>query len=147
MALAYLRWARTFGCTGRDARWRIIECARAWIPDMGITQSLPKLMRADQAKRLMMTAEMVTGERAAALGLVTELAEDPMADARALAAGIAARSPDAVAGIKRLVGQELMDLPQARLAVEAALQAPIIGAPNQVEAVAANMQKRPPRFR
>lgn len=130
-----------------DARLSIMESRWGLIPDMGITQSLPRLMRADHAKRLMMTAEMVTGERAAALGLVTELAEDPMADARALAAGIAARSPDAVAGIKRLV-DSTWTLPEGEgLAVEAALQAPIIGAPNQVEAVAANMQKRPPRFR
>lgn len=129
-----------------DARLSIMEAKWGLIPDMGISQSLPKLMAADRAKMLMMTAEMISGERALAEGLVTEVAEDPLARAREIAAAIVGRSPDAVSGIKRLVEEVWTMAPGEGLSREAEIQAPIIGAPNQMEAVMANMQKRAPKF-
>ena len=129
-----------------DARLAVLEAKWGMIPDMGISQNLPKLMPADKAKELMMTARMVSGEEAAAIGLVTRLADDPMAAARALAEEIKGRSPEAVAGVKRLVEETWTMAPGEGLAVEAAIQAPIIGAPNQIEAVMANLQKRAPKF-
>ena len=54
-----------------DARLSIMEAKWGMIPDMGISQSLPKLMRADLAKKLMMTARVFSGEEALGLGLVT----------------------------------------------------------------------------
>ncbi len=130
-----------------DARLSVMEAKWGLIPDMGISQSLPKLMRADQAKELMMTARMVSGEAAAALGLVTRVEADPVAAARALAGEIAGRSPEAVAGVKRLVERVWTMGPGEGLAVEAEIQAPIIGGANQIEAVMANFQKREPKFR
>ncbi len=142
-----LALAADFRIARADARLSIMEAKWGMIPDMGITQSLPKLMRADQAKELMMTARMLSGTEALELGLVTRLADDPMHAARDLAQAFAAKSPDAIAGIKRLVDRT-WSLPEGEgLAIEAALQAPIIGAPNQIEAVMANLQKRAPRFR
>ncbi len=128
------------------ARLAIMEAKWGLIPDMGITQNLPKLMPADKAKELMMTARMISGEEAAGLGLVTRLANDPLAAARELAEEIKGRSPDAVNGIKRLVDQAWTMAPGEGLRLEAELQASIIGAPNQIEAVMANMQKRAPNF-
>ncbi|MDJ0826545.1 MAG: crotonase/enoyl-CoA hydratase family protein [Rhodobacter sp.] len=142
-----LALAADFRIATPDARLSIMEAKWGIVPDMGITQSLPKLMPADQAKALMMTARMVSGQEAADLGLVTRLADDPLAAARALADEIRTRSPEAVAGIKRLV-EEGWGLPPAEgLRLEAQIQAPILGAPNQIEAVMANFQKRTPKFR
>jgi enoyl-CoA hydratase/carnithine racemase len=129
-----------------DARLSIMEAKWGLIPDMGITQSLPRLMRADQAKDLMMTARMVSGDEALDVGLVTRLADDPLDAARALAREISGRSPDAVAGIKRLVDQAWTLPPGEGLRLEARLQDPILGGANQIEAVMANLQKRPPKF-
>jgi len=72
------------------------------IPDMSITQTLPRLVGIDVAKELTFTGRMFSGEEALRLGVVTRLAEDPLADAQALAAEIAMKSPDAVRGAKRL---------------------------------------------
>lgn len=129
-----------------DARLAVMEAKWGMIPDMGITQSLPKLMAADRAKELMMTARMISGDEAAALGLVTRLADDPPAAARALAEEISGRSPEAVAGIKRLVDTAWTMPPGEGLRLEAEIQAPILGSANQIEAVMAGLARRTPEF-
>ncbi|MEO0487703.1 MAG: crotonase/enoyl-CoA hydratase family protein [Pseudomonadota bacterium] len=134
-----------FRIAAPDARMSIMESRWGLVPDMGITQSLPKLMRADQAKLLMMTAQELNGAEALQMGLVTEVSETPLERARTLAAELATRSPGALAGAKRLV-DEAWQCGTDALKLEAELQAALIGSPNQMEAVMANMQKRPPKF-
>ena len=141
-----LALAADFRIARADARLSIMEAKWGLIPDMGISQNLPKLMRADQAKELMMSARMFDGAEAERLGLVTRLADDPVGAAREMAVQLAGKSPEAVAGIKALVDR-VWTMPASKgLAVEAEIQAPIIGSANQIEAVMANMQKRPPKF-
>ena len=134
-----------FRIASPEARMSIMESKWGLIPDMGITQSLPKLLRADQAKMLMMTARMMSGEEAAELGLVTELSDDPLTRAQTLAAELATKSPDAQRDAKRLV-EEAWGGGEQALKLEAELQAALMGSPNQMEAVMSNMQKRPPKF-
>ncbi len=135
-----------FRIAAPDTRLSIMEIKWGLVPDMGLTQSLPKLLRADQAKDLMMTGRILTAPEALALGLVTRLAEDPLAEARRFAAELAARSPEAIQGAKRLV-EEVWNAPKAEgLKLEARLQADIIASPNQIEAVMANVQRRTPKF-
>ncbi len=129
------------------ARFSIMEAKWGLIPDMGITQSLPKLMRADQAKRLMMTADVFHADQAQAWGLITQLSDDPMAAALELARSLESRSPDAVAAAKALVDQCWSMPPGEGLVLEGALQAGLIGTPNQMEAVMAGMAKRPANFK
>ena len=64
--------------------------------------TLKQLVGADTAKLLTMTARKVSGKEAHDLGLVTELAADPVAAAHDLARELAERSPDALAAAKRL---------------------------------------------
>lgn len=129
-----------------SARLSIMEARWGLIPDMGLTRFLPGLMRADRALELILTARVLEAPEAEALGLVTRLAEEPLTEARALARAIAARNPDAARGAKALVRQSWPGSDDS-LALEARLQAAIIGSANQMEAVAAELQKRPPRFR
>ena len=68
-----------------DARLSVMESRWGLVPDMGITSTLPRLVRADVAKELTYTGRIVSGEEAAALGLVTRVDDDPLAAARALA--------------------------------------------------------------
>jgi len=128
-----------------DARISIMEAKWGLIPDMGITQSLPKLVRADQAKLMMMSAGQMSGREALAAGLVTEVADDPLARAQDLAETLAKKSPDALAGAKRLA-EEAWGGGAEALKLEADLQAALMGSPNQMEAVMSNMQKRPAKF-
>lgn len=80
----------------------VMEAKWGLVPDMTGSVSLRELVPIDVAKRLTMTAEVFSGERALALGLVTELADDPLAAAEELAREVSARSPDAAASAKRL---------------------------------------------
>ena len=130
-----------------DARFSIMEARYGLVPDMSITATLPDLLPRDVALELTLTSRVLDAAEAHALGLVTRLAEDPLASARELAATIAARSPDAVRATKRLFNEAWRADAARGLRLEEALQVPLIGAPNQLEAVAAALEQRPPRFR
>lgn len=129
-----------------DAKLSIMEMHWGLIPDMGLTKLLPGLMRADQALELILSAEQIDGNRAKELGLVTQVTAEPLSAARALAKAITARNPQAVRGAKALV-RTAWPGDDTALALEARLQAAIVGTPNQVEAVRAGMEKRTPKFR
>jgi len=135
-----------FRIAAPDARLSIMESRWGLIPDMGISRSLPKLVRADQAKELMMTAKILSAGEALEIGLLTRVAQNPLGAAQEMAQDLATRNPAALAGAKTLVEQAwLMDAAQS-LSLEALLQAEILGSPNQLEAVMATMQKRPGNF-
>ena len=123
----------------------IMETRWGLIPDMGLTKRLPALMRADQALELILTARVLDATEAQALGLVTRLSDEPLDSARQIARSIATRSPEAVRGAKELV-RAAWPGGDAHLALEARLQAAIIGSANQIEAVMAGLQRRAPRF-
>lgn len=129
-----------------DTQLSIMETRWGLIPDMGLTKLLPGVMRADQALELILTARVIAATEAQSLGLITRLADDPLETARETARAIAARSPEAIRGAKALV-RAAWPGGDAHLALEARLQAAIIGSPNQIEAVMAGMQKRAPTFR
>ena len=129
-----------------DARLSVMEVKWGLIPDMSITRTLPRLVSIDVAKELTFTGRVVQGTEARELGLVTKLADDPLAAARELAAEIADRSPDAVRGAKRLFNASWTGLADETLALEAEIQSSLIGSPNQLAAVTAGLQKQPARF-
>ena len=92
------------------------------------------------------TARVLSGSEAVELGLATHLSDTPREAAYELALEIAGRSPNAVRAAKRLLDTAPVVSPQAGLELEAELQRQIIGKPNQIEAVMANLQKREPDF-
>jgi enoyl-CoA hydratase/carnithine racemase len=129
-----------------DARLSIMESRWGLIPDMGITRSLPRLVGIDVAKELTYSGRVVGAEEALRLGLVTELADDPLARAQEIAATWAARSPDAVQRAKRLFDQAWTMEAGAALVLEETLQLELLGSPNQLEAVRAGLAKETPTF-
>ncbi|PPB82347.1 enoyl-CoA hydratase/carnithine racemase [Albidovulum inexpectatum] len=130
-----------------DARLSVMEARWGLIPDMGISQSLPRLVRADQAKDLIMTARVLSADEALAMGLVTRIDDTPLAAARDLAATLMQTSPDALRAAKRLVDRAWSLPPGEGLRIEAELQAEIIGGPNQIESVMSRMAGRAPKYR
>jgi enoyl-CoA hydratase/carnithine racemase len=129
-----------------DARLAVLEVKWGLIPDMAITRTLPRLVGIDVAKELAYTGRMISGSEAHALGLVTHLADDPLAGAQALAAEIATRSPDAVRGMKRLFDESWTGSTEETLRLEADIQLGLLGTPNQLAAVTAGMAKQPAQF-
>ena len=129
-----------------DARLSIMEIKWGLIPDMCATQSLRRLVRLDVAKELTFTGRVIDGREALALGLVTHVSETPLDDALALAREIAGRSPDAVRAAKQLWNTTDRCTTEEAFGIEESTQRSLIGTPNQVEAVRANMKKRAPAF-
>jgi enoyl-CoA hydratase/carnithine racemase len=129
-----------------DTQLSVREVHWGLVPDMTGTLMLSQLVRADIAKELVFTARMFDGREAYAIGLATKLSDDPHADAMAMAAEIAGRSPDAVRGAKALINGLLHDKAADQFAAERRVIGSLIGQPNQVEAVMANFEKRAAAF-
>src|ERR1700743_3012729 len=130
-----------------DAKLSIMKIKWGLVPDMGITQTLPRLLPIDVAKELTFTGRIVSGSEALALGLVTRNRDDPLASALALAEEIAQKSPDAIRAAKRLYAQTwASDDSAGALKLESELQAGLIGKPNQIAAVVAGMSGGQPVF-
>lgn len=129
-----------------ETRLSIMEVKWGLVPDMGGTPIMRALAREDVLRELSYTGRIFSGEEALGLGFATRVSADPHADALALAAEIAQRSPDAIRGTKELLNA-LGDASDAEaLLRESQVQDRIIGRPNQVEAVMAALEKRPARF-
>jgi len=129
------------------AQLSVMEIKWGLIPDMTGSQTLRRLVRLDVAKELTFTGRIIFGNEAAALGLATHVSENPHDDALTLAREIAAKSPDAIRAGKQLLNSAgLVSLAEG-LSLEERLQLSLIGKPNQMEAVQANVQKRAPSFR
>jgi enoyl-CoA hydratase/carnithine racemase len=129
-----------------DAELSIMEIKWGLVPDMTGTQTLRRLVRLDVAKELTFTGRIVGGREAEALGLVTRACDGPRARALEVARGIAEKSPDAVRAAKALLNASGVVGVEEGLRFEAELQRNLLGSPNQIEAVTANFEKRPPRF-
>jgi enoyl-CoA hydratase/carnithine racemase len=130
-----------------DARLSIMEIKWGLIPDMAGTQTLRRIARLDVIKELVFTGRIISGEEAFELGLATHLSETPLADAMRLAREIATKSPDAVRAAKRLFNESGLGSVQDGFLLESQLQKKLIGSPNQVEAVRANLEKSAPVFK
>ena len=130
-----------------DTRLSVMEMKWGLVPDMGGMVLMPRLMRSDVIRRLTYTAETVSAALGLDWGLVSEVAEDPLSAARALAAVIAGKSPSAVRAAKRLIGVAESGVGEDTvLMAESREQADLIGKPHQMEVIAANMGKRAADF-
>lgn len=131
----------------RDATLAIMEMKWGLIPDMGGMVLLPRIARDDVIRLMTYTATPIVADQAERWGLVTELAEDPLTRAQALAAEIAGKSPSAIRAAKALIGKAQSGATEAEvLLAESRAQADLIGKAHQMEVIAANMAKRAPRF-
>jgi enoyl-CoA hydratase/carnithine racemase len=125
-------------------RLSVMEMKWGIVPDMAGYALWRGNVRDDVLRELAYTAREFSAEEAQAFGFVTRLAEDPHAEALALAQAIAGRNPHAIRAAKRLSNLEADA--GATLLAESREQGALLRTPNQMEAVIANMQKRPPNF-
>ncbi len=129
-----------------DTQLSVMEIRYGLIPDMSISQTLLKLVRPDVARELIYTGRILGAAEAHTLGLVTRVVDDPLTDARALAATIAAQSPQAIRAAKALCDQTPQLAPAEALARETALQLPLLGTANQQAAMQAALTRQPATF-
>ena len=129
-----------------DVKMSILEIKWGLIPDMSLSQTLRDLVSLDVAKELTFTGRVLNGEQAKELGLVTHVDANPLERALALAEEIASKSPDAVRAGKKLLEETWHADERFGLELEDSLQRELIGTPNQIEAITANFENRPPSF-
>ena len=124
----------------------IMELRWGLVPDMGATPFLQKLLGDDVARELTYTNRVILAEEAKEIGLVTRVCESPVEEALKVAAEIADRNPAAIRAAKRLLNNAAFEGAAETLLAESVEQDAIIGSPNQVEAVMANLEQRKPKF-
>lgn len=130
-----------------DLKMAVMEMKWGIVPDMGGMVLLPHLVRSDVLRRLTYTAMPVGAEQAERWGLVTEIAEDPLAAAQALADIIALKSPAAIRAAKQLIAVgEGTERDADILLAESRAQSGLIGTPEQMEVIAAQFAGRAPKF-
>lgn len=129
-----------------DTTLSIMETKWGLVPDMAGVALMRLFARDDVIRELTYSARSFSGTEAVGFGFATRTAADPLAEALALARDIAGRNPDAIRAAKRLFAINGSADLGAILLAESREQAPLIGSPNQIEAVRANLEKRAPHF-
>jgi len=129
-----------------DAMLSIMEITWGLIPDMAGMLLMRDLARPDVIAELAFTGRVFSGREADRHGFVTRLCDEPIASALACAEEIAARNPDAVRAMKRVLSIQDQALATEILLAEASEQAALIGSRNQLEAVVAKLDNRAPLF-
>lgn len=129
-----------------NTRFSIMEIKWGLVPDMAGLAIWRNLAREDVLRELTYTGRQFEADEALRHGLITRIADDPRAAALDLAGEIAAKSPDAVRGSKRLFNLAANADTADILLAESDEQREIMRSPNQIEAVMANMAKRKAMF-
>lgn len=130
-----------------DAKLSLMEMKWGLVPDLGGMITLPPLVRSDVLRLMTYTAQPIPAELGERWGLVTRLADDPLAAALAVAKDIASKSPSAIRAAKRLIDVAETQDREAVLLQESRESAGLIGKPDQMEVIAAQMQGRAPTFK
>ncbi|MDO5030397.1 MAG: enoyl-CoA hydratase-related protein [Corynebacterium sp.] len=110
--------------------------------DCGMSALLPRMVSDAKARELLFFDKKVLADEALDLGLVTEVVADPVARARELATQFASGPTMAFKEIKALLRRDTLAAADA----EADAQARLAVSADHKEAVAAFLEKRPPRF-
>ena len=129
-----------------DTRCAVMEAKWGLVPDMAGYALWRTTVRDDVLRELAYTAREFSGTEAHAMGFVPHLSDDPHVYAMGIARAIAARSPDAVRGMKRLSNLAAHATDADILVAESVEQAAIMRTPNQIESVRAGMEKRAGAF-
>lgn len=133
-----------------DAAFSLKEADLAIVADVGSLQRLPYLIGEGRLRELAFTARQFDAAEAQAMGLVNRVYAD-VAQLRdgvhTIAAGIAAKSPLTVRGIKQVLNHGRDHGVADGLDYVATWNAAMLLSDDTREAIAAAMQKRQPRFK
>jgi enoyl-CoA hydratase/carnithine racemase len=127
-------------------RIAIMEMKWGLVPDVAGMALWRTQVADDVLREMIYTNRVFDGTEAKALGFATHVSDDPLTHALELAREIAGKNPQAVRGAKRLCNLAAEASDAELLQAESDEQIKVMRTPNQVEAVMAEMQKRPPVF-
>lgn len=125
-----------------DSELSIMEAKWGLVPDMAGLVGLRQVMTKDKAMLLSLSAEVIAAKEALSLGLVTQIADNPMAQAKTLAEQIKATSPDAAAAIKLSINRSWSASIRSLLARESWSQVRLLLGKNRI--IAAIRQTKDP---
>ncbi|WP_040167501.1 enoyl-CoA hydratase/isomerase family protein [Microbacterium gorillae] len=115
--------------------------------DLGISWILPRLIGFTAAADVFFRARTLSGTEALELGFATEVADDPLARAREVAAEIAERAPLGVLHTKQLLNASLqVGALREHMETERRTQVLLSFSEDYAEAAVAFHQKREPKF-
>lgn len=135
-------------CTA-DATFSIHETKIAIVADIGTLQRISTIVGKGMAREMAFTGKRVAADRALACGLVNEVYADHdalLAGAREMAGEIAANSPLAVQGAKRVLQYSEEHSIEDGLEFVAQWNSSFLHSRDLVEAMTAFMEKRDPEF-
>jgi len=133
---------------GRSARVGFTFLRIGFVPDWGTLHTLGRRVGPARARQLFLDPQLMDAERALAIGLADEAADDGRVQDTALATAVrlAGQAPRAYALTKRLLQTLPADLDGA-LEAELIAQQSCFAGPEFREGVAAFLARRPPDFR
>ena len=119
------------------------------LPGAGGTQRLPRLVGLGRAKELILTADLVEAEQAAAMGLVNRVVprEDLPKATKELAMKLASRAPVAVRLAKAALNLSARVPLDSGLAYEILAQTILFETRDKREGISAFLEKRKPQFK
>ena len=131
-----------------QAQMALPEAKVGLLPCAGGTQNLAWLVGEGWAKRMILCGERLKADKAQQIGLVEEVVPSGTAldAALALAAKVAEQSPSAVSACKKLIQQGRTGSIAAALPLERELFVGLFDTKDQVESVAAFLEKRTPQW-
>jgi len=131
-----------------NATFGLPEVRSAIIPGQGGTQRLPRALPPSVAYEMILAGTPIDSERAREVGLVSAVypKDRLMAEARALAGRIASLPPRVVQTAREAVRRGLETTLSDGLRLEQELANPLRDSPDNQEARAAFLEKRPPRW-
>ncbi|WP_426699969.1 enoyl-CoA hydratase [Rhodanobacter sp. Col0626] len=132
-----------------QAQVALPEAAVGLLPCAGGTQNLPRLVGEGWAKRMILLGERIDAPTALRIGLVEEVVGKGEAKAHALewAQKAAKQSPTSVAACKTLVQSTRMQSHATALVSEREAFVDLFDSADQVEGVAAFLEKRAPQWK
>ena len=136
-----------FRYASKNSRYSILELKWGLIPDMSSTQIMRHIIRDDVIRELTYTARLFSAQEAKEWGFVTEIVDDPLVHSMAIAKDIVQKNPDAIRAAKRVIDNANYQTAAQGLLMESVEQDVILGSSNQIEAVMAQLEKRPAVFK
>ena len=138
--------AADFRIAGPDARFGANFVALGFHPGFGLSCTLPRLIGAQHAAMMCMTARRLKPAEAADWGLADSVAAEPRAAAHALAREIAVNAPLALLATRATLRRGLLAEVTAALIREHAAQSVLKDTADYAEGVRAVGDRRPGRF-
>lgn len=129
-----------------SARFQLPFVPLGIVPEFGSTYLLPLLAGYQRAAELLLLGQPFAAEKAMQAGIVTELAEDPLAKAQETAQALASLAPESLRLTKRLLKAANAKIVREAIDQETKLFRERLASPEAKEAMTAFLEKRKPDF-